>query len=157
RLYVLAPDRLARRHAYQVVLLEEFTRCGVEVVFLNHRAVGETPEEELLLQMQGMIAEDERAKIMERTRRGKRAAATRGSVNVLTSAPFGYRYVSKAEGGGEARYQVVLEQARVVREMFEWIATERVSVNEVVRRLTRRGIVGARGGRRWSRTSVYKM
>ena len=157
RLYVLAPDRLARRHAYQVVLLEEFARCAVEVIFLNHRATGDTPEEELLLQMQGMIAEYERAKILERTRRGKRAAATRGAVSVLTGAPFGYRYISKADGGGEARYQVVFEQARVVREMFEWIATERVSVNEVVRRLTRSGIVGARGGRRWSRTSVYKM
>jgi len=139
RLYVLAPDRLARRHAYQVVLLEEFARCGVAVIFLNHRATGETPEEELLLQMQGMIAEYERAKILERTRRGKRAAATRGAVSVLTGAPFGYRYISKADGGGEARYQVVLEQARVVREMFEWIATERVSVNEVVSRLAPRG------------------
>jgi site-specific DNA recombinase len=112
----------------------------VAVVFLNHRATGETPEEELLLQMQGMIAEYERAKIMERTRRGKRAAAGRGSVNVLGGAPFGYRYVAKADGGGEARYQVVLEQARVVREMFEWIAIERVSVNEVARRLARRGV-----------------
>ena len=66
RLYVHSPDRLARKYAYQVLLIDEFRRYGVEVVFLN-RAVGQTPEDNLLLQMQGMIAEYERAKILERT------------------------------------------------------------------------------------------
>ena len=56
RLYVLSPDRLSRRYAYQVLLIEELSACGVEIVFLNH-AIGTTPEEELLLQMQGMIAD----------------------------------------------------------------------------------------------------
>ena len=61
RLYVHSPDRLARKYAYQVLLIEEFDRAGVEVVFLNH-AMGKTPEEDLLLQMQGMIAEYERTR-----------------------------------------------------------------------------------------------
>ena len=34
RVYVYAPDRLARRYAYQVLLLDEFRRGGAEVVFL---------------------------------------------------------------------------------------------------------------------------
>jgi site-specific DNA recombinase len=71
RLYVLAPDRLARKYAYQVMLLEEFQAGGVEVVFLN-RSSGQSAEDELLVQVQGMLAEYERAKILERTRRGKR-------------------------------------------------------------------------------------
>ena len=66
RVYLLSPDRLARKYAHQALLLEEFSSAGVAVHFLNH-AVGTTPEEELLLQMQGMIAEYERAKIIERT------------------------------------------------------------------------------------------
>ncbi|WP_429455355.1 recombinase family protein [Paraburkholderia sp. JPY465] len=70
RLYILAPDRLARKYAHQALLMEEFSSCGVQIVFLNH-AIGTTPEESLLLQMQGMIAEYERAKIAERHRRGK--------------------------------------------------------------------------------------
>src|SRR6266705_2663968 len=49
RLYVHSPDRLARKYAYQVLLVEEFTRGGVEVVFLNH-ALSRSPEDELLLQ-----------------------------------------------------------------------------------------------------------
>ena len=71
-------------------------------------------EDELLLQMQGMIAEYERAKILERSRRGKRHAAQRGSVNVLSGAPYGYRYVSVKETRGEARYEVIDEEARIV-------------------------------------------
>jgi site-specific DNA recombinase len=74
RLYVLAPDRLARRYAHQALLMEEFRRGGTEVVFLN-RAISSTAEDDLLLQMQGVIAEYERAKILERSRRGRRHAA----------------------------------------------------------------------------------
>lgn len=74
RLYVHSPDRLARKYAYQVLLLEELQRNGVEVIFLN-REPQQTAEDQLLLQMQGMIAEYERAKILERSRRGKRHGA----------------------------------------------------------------------------------
>ena len=80
-LYVHSPDRLARKYAYQVLLLDELQRCGVEVIFLNH-PLGQTPEEDLLLQVQGMVAEYERAKILERSRRGKLHAARQGSVSV---------------------------------------------------------------------------
>src|SRR5262245_66309608 len=66
RLYVHSPDRLARKYAYQVLLVDEFRRAGVEVVFLN-RALGQSPEDDLLLQVQGMIAEYERAKILDTT------------------------------------------------------------------------------------------
>jgi len=113
RLYVHSPDRLARKYAYQVLLVDELTHHGVEMVFRNH-ALGTSPEEDLLLQVQGMISEYERAKIMERSRRGKRHAARRGSVNVLSSAPYGYRYVSKQEGDGEAHYRMVFEEARIM-------------------------------------------
>ena len=93
---VHSPDRLSRRYAYQVLLLEEFSRKGVTVIFLKG-AAGETPEAQLLVQFQGMIAEDERAQIAERTRRGKRHRAKAGCVNVLSGAPYGYRYIKKTE------------------------------------------------------------
>src|SRR2546422_5238563 len=103
RLYVHSPDRLARKYAYQVLLVDEFQRMGVEVVFLN-RELGRSPEDDLLLQVQGMMAEYERAKIIERHRRGKIHAARVGSVNVLSGAPYCYRYVSKHDSGGQARH-----------------------------------------------------
>src|SRR2546429_7316053 len=69
RLYIHSPDRLARKYAYQVLLVDEFHRAGIEVIFLN-RELGRSPEDDLLLQVQGMMAEYERAKIVERHRRG---------------------------------------------------------------------------------------
>jgi site-specific DNA recombinase len=155
-LYVLDPDRIARKYAYQVLMLEELSRCGVEVVFLRNPP-GNGPEENLLLQVQGMIAEYERAKILERSRRGKQYAARRGSVNVLGGAPYGYRYVGKYEGGGEARYQVVAEEARVVRKIFEWIGQQRCSIGEVCRRLQRDGIPTRTGKPAWDRSTVWLM
>ena len=85
---IYAPDRLSRKYAYQVLLTEEFCRHGVETVFLKS-AAAETPEERLMLQFQGMIAEYERAPIAERTRRGKRHRAKAGCVNGLCGAPYG--------------------------------------------------------------------
>jgi len=156
RLYVLSPDRLSRRYAHQVLLLEELSACGVEVVFLNH-AVGTTPEEELLLQMQGMIAEYERAKIMERNRRGKLHGAKRGSVNVLSTAPYGYRYIRKQTDGSPAQYVIDLGQAATVRQIFHGIGVERLSIGEVVRRLDEAGVETASGKSHWDRSVVWGM
>jgi site-specific DNA recombinase len=98
RLYVHSPDRLARNFALQVLLLEELQRAGLGVVFLNH-CLGQSPEGDLLVQVQGVIAEYERAQIRERGRRGKLHAARSGQVSALASAPYGYRYVPKHAGG----------------------------------------------------------
>jgi site-specific DNA recombinase len=156
RLYVHSPDRLARAYAYQVLLLEELQRQGIEIVFLN-RDIRQSPEDNLLLQMQGMMAEYERAKIMERSRRGKRHAAQAGSVNVLSGAPYGYHYLSKYAGGGQARYEIDEAQAEVVRQIFAWVGLERCSIGEVCRRLQQRRIQSPRGKAYWDRTTIWGM
>jgi site-specific DNA recombinase len=154
RVYVHSPDRLARKYAYQVLLVDELERCGVEVIFLNHQ-LGQSPEDDLLLQVQGMIAEYERAKILERSRRGKLHAARQGSVNVLSGAPYGYRYVSCQEGAGQASYEIILEQAQVVRHIFEWVGQDRLSIGEVRRRLQEQGIPTKTGKVYWDRTTIW--
>ncbi|MDQ5851911.1 MAG: recombinase family protein [Chloroflexota bacterium] len=156
RLYVHSPDRLARKYAYQVLLIDEFQRAGVEVIFLN-RELGRTPEDDLLLQVQGMVAEYERAKILERSRRGKRHAAHSGDVSVLSTAPYGYHYLSKQDRSGEGRFEIVLEEARVVRQIFAWIGRDRLSIGEVVRRLTAAGEQTRTGKTVWERKTVWGM
>ena len=156
RLYVHSPDRLARKYAYQVLLVDEFRRAGVEVIFLN-RELGRSPEDDLLLQVQGMMAEYERAKIVERHRRGKLHAARAGVVNVLGGAPYGYRYVDKHAGGGQARYEILPEEARVVRRVFAWIGHDRLTIGEVCRRLTQAGIGTHTGKTAWDRSAVWGM
>jgi site-specific DNA recombinase len=153
RIYVHSPDRLARRYAYQVLLIDEFRRAGVEVVFLN-RSIGLSPEDDLLLQVQGMVAEYERAKILERSRRGKRHAAHQGEVSVLSGAPYGYRYIGKHIGGGVARYEVQADEARIVRQIFHWIGRERISIGEVCRRLRTQGCPTRSGKLAWDRSTV---
>jgi site-specific DNA recombinase len=154
RVYVHSPDRLARHYAYQVLLVDELHRAGVEIVFLN-RAIGVSAEDDLLLQVQGMVAEYERAKIQERSRRGKLHAARKGSVNVLSGAPYGYRYVSKHDGDGVARYEIIAEQAQVVRQIFAWVGRDRLSLGEVCRRLLRQDCPTRSGKRVWDRSTVW--
>ena len=156
RLYILSPDRLSRKYAHQVLLLEEFSDSGVDVRFLNH-AIGKTPEEELLLQMQGMISEYERAKIMERNRRGKLHRAKGGSVNVLSNAPYGYRYIRKQLDGAPAQYVISLPEASTVRQIFPWSGVERLSIGEVCRRLGEAEIETKTGKTYWDRSVVWEM
>jgi len=109
------------------------------------------------LQVQGMMAEYERAKIMERNRRGKLHAARSGSVNVLSGAPYGYRYISKHHGGGQARYDVIADEARVVRQVFDGVGRERLSIGEVCRRLMQAGERTRTGRTQWDRSVVWAM
>ena len=135
-LLIHSPDRLSRKYAYQVLLVEELARCGVSIVFLKSPS-GDTPEDELLLQFQGMIAEYERAQIAERSRRGKRHKAQQGVVNVLSGAPYGYRYVKKSEGR-DAYYEVIESEAEVVRMMFDAYTVQGLSINAIARQLNQR-------------------
>jgi site-specific DNA recombinase len=156
RLLVHAPDRLARRYAYQVLLVEELRRAGVEVAFLN-RAIGGSAEDDLLLQVQGMIAEYERARILERGRRGRRHAALCGTISAMCRVPYGYRYVGRHEADGVARIEVVEDEARIVRQVFGWVGVERVSLREAGRRLQEMGCLTRTGLGHWDATTIAGM
>ena len=155
-LYVHCPDRLARKYAHQAVILDELGQAGVEVIFLN-RPVGQTPEDQLLVQVQGVIAEYDRAKFLERSRRGKRHAAQAGNVGILGQAPYGYRYIAKQEGAGVARFDVVFEEAQVVRNIFQWVGVERCTLAEVGRRLAHAGVPTRTGKLRWSHKTIWDL
>src|SRR3954471_17101597 len=93
---VYSPDRLARRYAYQVVLLEELRKAGCPVEFV-HRPISDDPHDQLLLQVRGAVAEYERALPGERSRRGELQEAGAGHW-VAGRAPCGYRYVPARDG-----------------------------------------------------------
>jgi site-specific DNA recombinase len=152
---IYAPDRLSRKYAYQVLLTEEFARQGVETIFLKS-APGETPAQRMLLQFQGMIAEYERAQIAERTRRGKRHRAKAGCVNVLSGAPYGYRYIKKTEHS-QAYYAVEGSEAEIVRDVFEKYTQQAWSIGAITRQLNQQGIRTRFGKRPWERSTVWAM
>jgi site-specific DNA recombinase len=154
-LLVLSPDRLSRKYAYQVLLLEELARHGVATVFLKAPQAN-TPEDQLLLQFQGMIAEYERAQILERSRRGKRHRARQGEVSVLSGAPYGYRYMRKTQDS-PARYEVIEAEAAIVRRVFALYAKDGLSIGEVTRRLNEDGVATRKAHSRWERSTVWAM
>src|SRR5918994_7854387 len=147
-----SPDRLCREYVHQVLLIEEFSRAGVEVVFVKSRKA-ETPEDRLLLQFQGMFAEYERTQILERSRRGKLHRARQGQINVLGGAPYGYLYVRKSDAG-PARYEVVDAEAAVVRAVHTWYTADGLSIGAIARRLTEQGVPTRKHRSRWERSTV---
>jgi site-specific DNA recombinase len=130
---VHAPDRLSRKYAYQVLLIEELTRHGVEIVFMKAPQTA-TAEDQLLVQFHGMIAEYERAQILERSRRGKRHRARQGQINVLSGAPYGYRYVRKSDDSA-ARYEIIDAEADIVRTVYQSYIGGGLSIGAITRLL----------------------
>ncbi len=153
-LAVLSPDRLARKYAYQVLLLEEFKRAGCEIVFL-HRPISDDPNDQLLLQIQGAIAEYERALLGERFRRGKLQKAREGHF-IGGRAPYGYRYVPKRDG--VPGHLVVDEtEAELVRTLYEWLIEEGMTVRQILKRLNEGSWSPRSGGARWSASVVHRI
>ena len=150
-----APDRLSRKYAYQILLIEELARSGVETLIVK-APQGSSAEDQLLVQFQGMIAEYERAQIAERCRRGKKHMAQQGGVNVLSGAPYGYRYVKKSDASA-AFYEVIESEAKVVRMVFEIYTQQRLSINAIARLLNERRIATRTGNGRWERSTVWGM
>jgi site-specific DNA recombinase len=153
---VYSPDRLARKFAYQALLIEEFARAGVRVEFVKNGARSDSPEDQLLVQFQGMFAEYEKAQLMERYRRGKAHRARTGSVNVLSGAPFGYRYVRRTDLAG-AVYEINEGEAALVAELFRRYAGEGASIADLARWLTAQGVPTRTGKHRWDRSVVWGM
>ena len=150
-----SPDRLSRKYAYQILLIEELAKRGVETLFVN-APQGTSAEDQLLVQFQGMIAEYERAQILERSRRGKRHRARSGEVSVLSGAPYGYRYMRKTQET-QAFYQVIDAEAHVVQRVYEMYTVNNLSIGEITRRLNAQGVATRKQSSRWERSVIWAM
>jgi site-specific DNA recombinase len=148
-----SPDRLSRKYAYQILLIEEFARHGVETIFVKSPQ-GDSAEDQLLVQFQGMIAEYERAQILERSRRGKRHRAQSGEVSVMSNAPYGYRYIRKTDEA-PAAYMVDEAEASIVRRVYEMYTVEGLSIGEITRQLNTAGVPTRKISARWERSVVW--
>jgi site-specific DNA recombinase len=134
------------------VLLEELRRNGVEVVFLQH-PISDDPNDQLLLQIQGAIAEYERALLRERFRRGKLQKARAGHW-IGGKAPYGYRYIPQQDG--VPGYLVVDEaEAGFVRMLYQWVVEEQMTIRQILKRLNA-GPWSPRSGKHpWSPSVVH--
>ena len=147
---VYSPDRLSRDPLHLMILLNEFSECGVRLCFVQGIS-DSTPEGQLLMYVQGYAAQKERIQIAERSRRGKEAVARSGRMPNGTGAGlFGYDYdvVRKVRTINE-------EEAATVRKMFHW-AAEGVSRYQIAKRLNEIGIPTKRGCK-WCSIGVQRI
>jgi DNA invertase Pin-like site-specific DNA recombinase len=133
QVWCLSPDRLARVYAYQVIVLDELARHGVKVRFTDAPPLDDDPQARLLTQVQGVIAEYERAKIAERYRRGKLFRSRNGEV-LAWRIPYGYRRRPR-DAHGPARLEVFEPEAAIVRRIFDDYVHGGRSLREIIRRL----------------------
>jgi site-specific DNA recombinase len=155
KVYILSPDRLSRKSAHQILLIEEMKRLGVDFHFVN-REIGDTPEDQMLLQIQGVVAEYEREKIMERARRGKLYAAQNGKVNILVTAPYGY-YYNKVTDTHDASYSIHPEEALFVKEAFALYCNQDYSIKKIARTFTEKGYITRTGKTHWNSGSIARI
>src|SRR5918912_201451 len=152
RVLVTDPDRLARSYVQLMVLLEELERAGCEVAFLD-RPMGRDPQDQLLLQIRGAVAEYERALIAERMRRGRQAKLRAGCLLPWTRPPYGFR-LDPDHPRDPAGVTVGGAEAAVVREVFARSLEDRTSLLGLAKQLRALGIPSPSGKRRWSSATL---
>jgi site-specific DNA recombinase len=148
RVLVTDPDRLARNYVQLMVLLEELERAGCEVAFLD-RPVGRDPQDQLLLQIRGAVAEYERTLIAERMRRGRQAKLRAGCLPPWTRPPYGYR-LDPDRPRDPAGVTLEAAEAAVVRELFAAYLEDHASLFGLAKRLRALGIASPNGRPGWS-------
>lgn len=146
RIPITDPDRLARNYVHQVLLLEELQRHGCLVEFTD-RPLSDDPQDRLLLQIRGAVAEYERTLIAERTRRGRLHKLRSGQMLPWTRPPYGYR-VDPDRPRDPAGVRTDPAEAALVAELFRWHADEGRSFTAAVRHLHGPG-VRSPGGREY--------
>jgi site-specific DNA recombinase len=137
-------DRFSREPAYHYLLRREFEEKGTKLRALNDRG-DESPEGELTDGILDQLAKYERAKIAERTRRGKLRRAREGKVVVSALPDYGFRFNATRDN-----YLVIREEMRVVERIFRMIGVEGATIHAVKRAFEEEGLKTPGGGRYWN-------
>lgn len=152
---VTSPDRLARRYAYQVWLLEEFERLGCRLQFLERPLTGD-PQDALVIQIRGAVAEYERTLIADRMRRGRLAALRAGRLLPWSTPPYGYR-VDPQCPRDPTGLRVEEREADLIRQIFAWYVEEGRNLYQIACRLTASATPTPRGAAIWNTSTVRKI
>ena len=151
-----SPDRLSRTYPHQWVVVDELQRQGVRVEFVNQPDLGDHPQAQLLLGMQGLFAEYERIMIKERLRLGRLYKLRTGQL-MHNAPPYGYRYVPSRETDG-SQWVVQEAEAAAVRQIFAWYTgEERLTIWQITERLNQAYRHALRRAQTWQYSIVHKI
>jgi len=150
-LVCLDPDRFSRSLKWQLLLADEIETRGTRLVFVQQEYDPADMMSRAFFHFRGLMSEIDKAKILERTSRGKRGKLKAGG-RPNGAAPFGYRHIKE-----EDRLAVYEPEARWVRAIFDWVASEGLGIHLVTKRLNDLGVPTRRSGGRWYRSTVRGM
>jgi site-specific DNA recombinase len=150
RWFSLRTGTASREPAYHYLLRREFEEHGTKIRALNDRG-DESPEGELTDGILDQLAKYERAKIAERTRRGKLRKAREGKVVATMKPPYGFSYNAARDG------LVVNEQEMVVVEQIFRLAADGLGTSAIQSRLYHENITSPKGKRSWQRSFIKQL
>ena len=153
RVIIASPDRLARNYVHQMVLLEEFEQAGCRIEFLD-QPLGQDPQDHLLVQIRGAVAEYERTLIADRMRRGRQMKLQAGILLPWTIPPYGYR-LHPDRPRDPAGVQIEPTEGAIVQELFVRYLEDGGTLLGLAKGLLQRGIKSPRGNPRWSAASLH--
>jgi site-specific DNA recombinase len=155
RVYFHAADRIAREAAHQTIIIGELLNRGKQIT-IGGKDYKENPENKLTLQMLGVFSEFERAKIIERTTRGRLHKLRMGEMSSNGHRIYGYTYVKKTPTA-PATLAINEEQAAVVRQIFEMFASGEYGIITIARFLEQHGVLTRMGRPQWDRGQIKDM
>jgi site-specific DNA recombinase len=146
-----ALDRLTRNQAHLGVILSEADYAGVAIELVTER-LEDTPEGRLLQSVRGFVAEIERLKIAERTKRGRRARAEQGKLLPGSRPPYGYEW----RDGNKAALDPNPVTAPIVRRIYQEYMSG-TSLRSLADHLSVEGIPTSTGRTKWMATTLRCM
>jgi site-specific DNA recombinase len=151
---ILSPDRLSRTQAHQILLMDEFKKQNIQVIFTSQQ-FEDNAEGNLMLNIQAAVSEYERVKILDRTRRGRKYAVKNGQMLGSMSA-YGYRFIPKGEGK-PARWEIEPREMEVVRLIFDLYVNKRMKGTQIAQYLESEEIQTRSGTTKWWCSVVYRI
>ena len=151
--YFHQADRIAREVVIQTIIIEEILKHRKRLV-INGKDYEKNPENHFTMQALGLVAELERAKIIERTTRGRQYRLSQGQLMGAGVHTFGYHYIRKSPSN-PPQMLINEQEAAIVRRVFEMYADTSIGLNKLAQKLEEGGITTKRGGKLW-RASFLK-
>src|SRR5258708_37130117 len=149
------PECLARNYLHQMIVIDELAQSHIQGEFLD-RPMSDDPNDRLLLQIRGGVAEYERGLITDRTRRGRLQKYRQHQLLPWTRTLYGYR-VDPTHPRNPDGVQVDPAQASIVGQMFAWYLEPQATLYQVAQRLMQAEIPTPGGKSRWNSSTVRNL
>ncbi|TCJ01791.1 recombinase family protein [Cytobacillus praedii] len=150
KFFILHPDRLTRDNTLQGVVSRRIWNMGVDIEFIEFEVDPNDPESMLMYNIQGSIAQYNKAKIAANSKRGRIQKAKKGEIPNFKRM-YGYSYNKETD-----TLNINEEEKEVINEMIDLLLNKNTSCNQIAKELSKRGIP-APNGKVWYQTTVTRI